>query len=72
MAWVSIKDRLPEVIENENGRVNCVLVYKKDGFDGGSDIQVWNTVSFYKHYLECTFTHWMPLPKPPKEKKNGG
>ena len=65
--WISVKDRLPKIGYQKDGGVNCVLIYQKDGFVGGSDIQIWNTV--YLHNHNCAFTHWMPLPKPPKEKK---
>ncbi len=65
--WISLKDRLPKIEHEKDGGVNCVLIYRKDGFDSGLDIQIWNTV--YLHNHNCAFTHWMPLPKPPKEKK---
>ncbi len=65
MDWISVEDKLPEVIIDKNGRCNCVLIYKKDGFDCGSDFQVWNTEYFNINPFEIT--HWMPLPDPPKE-----
>ena len=65
--WISVKDRLPEIIYGDDGGVNMVMVYLKNGFDGSGDIQIWNTV--YLHNNKCNFTHWTPLPEPPKEKK---
>lgn len=62
--WIRIADELPEAIEDEDGNVNCVLVYKKDGFECGSDTQVANTVWVRKHADWCT--HWQPLPEPPE------
>ena len=63
--WIRVKDRLPEVIFDNTGAVNCVLVYGKDHFECGSDIQVSNTAYLNKHTKGIT--HWMPLPEPPKE-----
>lgn len=63
MEWISTKERLPKVIEAEDGSVNSVLVYKKDGWECGSDIQVSNTVWLRKNRNWAT--HWMPLPEPP-------
>ena len=62
--WIGTQDRLPEVIEYPDGSVNCVLVYKKDGWECGSDIQVSNTVWLNKN--KNWATHWMPLPEPPQ------
>ena len=66
MKLISIEERLPEVIIDENGVCNCVLIYKKDGFDAGSDYQVWNTK--YLNINPFRITHWSPLPERPKEK----
>ena len=66
MDWIRIKDELPEVVIDKKGDCNCVLIYKKDGFECGSDFQVWNT-----QYLDLNphrITHWMPLPEPPEKK----
>ncbi len=62
--WISIKNKLPEIIEYPNGDCNMVMVYQKDGFDSSGDIQIWNTVWLHDH--KCNFTHWMPLPEPPE------
>jgi hypothetical protein len=65
--WISTKKRLPKVIEAADGSVNCVLVYQKDGFECGSDIQVANTIWLKKHRSRDSkgITHWMPLPEVP-------
>jgi hypothetical protein len=68
MEWISVKDRLPEVILYEGGKSwNCVLVYGKDNFDCGSDIQVVSVPWLLGKGSMDGITHWMPLPEPPKE-----
>lgn len=62
--WISVDKRLPEITESEDGSVNCVLVYKKGGWECGSDFQVSNTVYVNKH--SKWITHWMSLPDPPE------
>lgn len=58
--WISVKDRLP----NENTRV---LVYAKQG-------SYMNLRTDYicngRWFFSMMVTHWMPLPKPPKESTN--
>lgn len=73
MEWISVKDRLPS---KENELIVClvnrnaILCFVHDATISLST----NCVSFYyptrewikdKYYSEVT--HWMPLPKPPKE-----
>lgn len=61
--WISVEDRLPEVNQmvdiyyKEDSFFKRItnIVYERDGFIG-----------FKKQ--EGSVTHWMPLPKPPKEK----
>jgi hypothetical protein len=65
--WVSVKERLPEVVTAPDGSCDCVLVYAKDGFECGSDIQVVATAWAVANKNWERFTHWMPLPSPPKE-----
>lgn len=59
--WISVKDRLPEPDENpvlagnaELGIVNMAWYHRSKG--------IWETPSGFS----CSFTHWMPLPEPPK------
>lgn len=73
MEWISVKERLPEVVEYKWGAdSNIVLVANKDGVYCGyltrfrCDGQMhWvtndSTVSDEIHGV----THWMPLPEPP-------
>ena len=61
--WRLCSKELPKVITEKDGSVNSVLVYKKNGFECGSDIQVSNTVFLRKN--RKWVTHWMPLPEPP-------
>ncbi len=59
-AWINVKDELPAIGEP-------VLV-----FDDASDM-MFGFMSSDGYWLEtgsefpCNVTHWMPLPKPPKE-----
>jgi hypothetical protein len=75
MEWISVKDRLPKMTEeNDFGKYSKpVLCYHSDGHV--EDCQL-NESEFvgdnpYWSYIQdwdlCeTVTHWMPLPKPPK------
>lgn len=64
MRWIPVEERLPKPEENP------VLVYDYSGV-GVS----WHSKAMgwlYKHGLPCVeVTHWMPLPKAPKEETNG-
>lgn len=64
--WISVKDRLPGTGENpvlagnaELGIVNMAWYHNGKG--------VWETPSGFS----CSFTHWMPLPIPPKGEDDG-
>ena len=61
--WVSVNDRLPQATE-------YVLIYDshyrniyKAWYVG--DIDVWFSNEYLPQFINIT--HWMPLPKPPKE-----
>jgi hypothetical protein len=64
-AWISTKDRLPEIEE-------AVLIYL-DGYhivarrheDGEAWVVTWNGHAMYDEKDETVY--WMPLPDPPKE-----
>lgn len=62
MEWISVKDRLPE--RKEDVYLCCIA---SDAFPGTRYIRI------FKFYGDGTWerggnvTHWMPLPKPPKE-----
>lgn len=65
--WVSVKDRLPEesgmyIVTANDGhaqRVSFVQWQKKN--------RMWNLTGARSYWR---VTHWMPLPKPPKETHN--
>lgn len=67
--WIPVTERLPE----EGDYALCVL----KGFNYGGKIQVCKFVPadkfkdkpYFKHFRNGfpSVTHWMPLPKPPKE-----
>lgn len=64
--WISVKDRLPDDLR-------FVLVYirhKKTPYDQYRDIRIMLRLEKYGwlHLEERSeVTHWMPLPKPPKD-----
>ena len=65
--WVSVKDRLPE--ENQE-----YIVFVTD-IEGKKCVTVDHWLPLAHHWflfddkVENEVTHWMPLPKPPKERK---
>lgn len=72
--WISVTDRLPEVSQkdewsNINGYSDNVLVIEQGKFYFGIYIQT----ERFKSWLvigrsgNIQVTHWMPLPKPPKQ-----
>lgn len=70
--WISVKDRLPEKL-NENNQV--YLTEEVIGFDGESayigQFKVYKydglRTFFDGNCFRSDITHWMPLPEPPKE-----
>lgn len=58
--WISVMERLPE----ENGFYLCL--YKSIGGDEGLSIQKWHNGRWNLNEIYA-ITHWMPLPKAPKE-----
>ncbi len=56
--WIRVKDALPDMLQR-------VLVYTEDG-KYRIDF-MYNETEFANTYP----THWMPLPEPPKEVKDG-
>ena len=75
--WISVKERLPEIPENDYS--NRVLLLRADRFIVIARIE--KCVRFVRPLQEALivetdngdpieeFTHWMPLPEPPKEEK---
>ncbi len=73
--WISVKDRLPEIPENDYS--NCVLLLRADKFIVIARVE--KCVRFVRPLQEAVivetdngdpieeFTHWMPLPAAPKE-----
>ena len=72
--WISVKDRLPELPENDYS--NRVLLLRPDGFIVIARIET--CVRFVRPLQQAViietdngdpieeFSHWMPLPEPPK------
>lgn len=64
--WISVKDRLPnEKDASEEGLILCVLADKAG--NPTSERRAWHWENIVD-MADC-FTHWMPLPEPPKEEK---
>ena len=61
--WISVNDRLPDVGE----RCITVEVYN-DGYQGAAMEAVrYQGKKFNRFGMECSPTHWMPLPEPPSD-----
>lgn len=77
-AWISIDERLPEIIEmypgSGTGNSDPVLVYLDDENDEGKQIAVWrcfrggqgDTTTIHWDWKSPKVTHWQPLPAPPQ------
>lgn len=61
--WVSVKDRLPEK-QGEYIAFDGKSVFGAYYEGGTLDTKWTDTTEWYRDYV---VTHWMPLPKPPKE-----
>ena len=59
--WINVKDRLPTK-EDTNKSEMIIAIYVEEGFPKP---WYWNIVAKYP----SVFSHWMPLPEPPKEDK---
>ncbi len=74
--WISVKDRLPEIPDNNYS--NRVLLFRADGFIVIARIE--KCVRFVRPLEQALivetdngdpieeFTYWQPLPKPPEDK----
>ena len=57
--WIPVSERLP-TREDANETESILAIHKADGYVGR---WIWDIVARYPK----EFTHWMPLPQPPKE-----
>jgi len=58
--WISVKDRLP--------KIECeVLVYSKENLIQIVSYNIRNDLFINYELIYDDVTHWMPLPKPPKD-----
>jgi hypothetical protein len=57
--WIPVTERLP-TREDANETESILAIHKADGYVGR---WIWDIVARYPK----EFTHWMPLPQPPKE-----
>ena len=67
MEWISVNDRLPKNFEWVIAYIISSPVLSEEDvniamFDKGK----WFTPEEFRSNLECKVSHWMPLPKPPK------
>lgn len=78
MEWISVKDRLPEIpgrgwaskmviAANGNGYVSPML-YERAIIRGKTAYR-WKF--YWDRIADTEVTHWMPLPEPPEEGKDG-
>lgn len=67
--WISVEDRLPEAWKNEDDvLVNYMIYSPYFGVDVGNyhkEAGTWLCMA-----LQCTVTHWMPLPGAPEGGKH--
>lgn len=65
--WISVGDRLPDVPKNDFAS-DYVLIHDKEA---GEWVAYYDANGGWRDARECfpfeNVTHWMPLPKPPKE-----
>lgn len=66
--WISVKDRLPPdqgkkvLVANGHGYISVFALWKKEYGNK------WTWIDEQGHFKHTNdITHWMPLPKPPKE-----
>ena len=74
--WIKLSDRLPEINEhvlffepgpNEPCRVGCLIKQKDHMADGSSEWHIYlRDLHTGSTMTLGWFTHWMPLPEPPK------
>lgn len=63
--WISVKDRLPEDDEQL-----CAFINWKSGWNTTiqNEVKKWKEIKVWRSFdLERNYTHWMPLPIPPKQ-----
>ena len=83
MNWISVKDKLPscnyELHETGDYVSNVVMVHDVNsyefnmGFGHVNDDGIWTVYDGEHDFMNVqNVTHWMPLPKPPKEEKEEG
>lgn len=63
MDWISVKDRLPDE------RRRCLIYGEKHIGIGNYVEPFWYEDEWDRGYGCPEITHWMPLPKPPKEEE---
>ena len=70
--WISVEERLPDVVDESNfdKRTEYVLAMSEGGvfYVGRFYIYKYDeSFEFVSGYERFDITHWMPLPEPPKE-----
>lgn len=61
--WISVEERLPTENDAIDGYVQAWRSYGQNGWPTNNCHVKWNFVCSHKE----KFTHWMPLPNPPKQ-----
>ena len=71
MQWISVNDRLPEHMEDVvafTDRKRCLIVkYNHHNLPFSDEPIGWCFRSWMMPYDAEQITHWMPLPKPPRD-----
>lgn len=77
--WISVKDRLPELPNGEGWKTrmviaadnrNCVapMIYER-AIIRRKPVERWKY--YWDRIADVEVTHWMPLPEPPEDNRNG-
>lgn len=67
MEWISVKDRLPQqhyqriLVHSYTGNIHVINYFENSGNSG----TLWECDAGFEGE-DISFTHWMPLPEPPK------
>jgi len=67
--WISVDDRLPITEEDFNAEyfLTVEVLCSANGQVWVDEFQAGRTCGFWSNFTDSEPTHWMPLPKSPKE-----
>jgi hypothetical protein len=77
--WISVEERLPDVLDDYLVTIKLKYAWETEWeydvdvaslvVEGGYIDGIWDTLHDWIEGQECHVTHWMPLPEPPKMRK---